>query len=253
MDIGTGAFLVGAGLVGGLVDSVAGGGGAITLPAMLAAGLPPLPAVATNKVVGTSSATIASLVFARGGHIDWRLLLRVGPLSLAGGVVGALVASRVDASVLRLMILLTVVGVAGWVVFRPDPGPGHHRPEHRARAIAIAAGLAAGIGLYDGVLGPGTGIFLFAGLTGLLGYDFVTAAGTGRVLNLASNAGALVVFISLGQVRWLPALVMAAGVVVGARAGSGLAVRGGARIIRPMLGVAAVLLSLRLVAQLLGH
>jgi uncharacterized membrane protein YfcA len=248
----TAAFLALAGFLAGLVDSVVGGGGVISLPALLLAGVPVQVSLGTNKVAGTCASVTASTVFARAGRMD-RAVLRLAlvPVALAAAV-GAYAATRVDPGALRVLILLAVIAAAAWAGLRPvrDEG-GSTRPSTRLRAIGVV--VLTAIGFYDGILGPGTGLFLFAVLVALERLAFVEAAGTGRALNLASNVGALLVFAMLGRVNLVFGLTMGAGVVLGARTGAGQAISRGAAFVRPMLVLAAALIVLRLGWQLAGH
>ncbi|HEV3231306.1 MAG TPA: TSUP family transporter [Candidatus Dormibacteraeota bacterium] len=245
-------FLAGAGFCGGLVDSVVGGGGVITLPALLLAGVPVPLSLGTNKLAGTAASSTATAVFARAARVDPRFQLRVAPAVLLAGAVGALAASRIDAAALRLLIVAAVLAAAVWAALRPPPADGPRRPHGRLAFAAGAAGCVL-VGFYDGLLGPGTGLFLFAVLTGPLGFTMLDGAGNGRALNLASNAGALAVFALLGRVNVLFGLAMAAGVVLGARTGATLTLSRGAAVVRPMLLVAGILLAGRLLLPAFGH
>ncbi|MFN2463679.1 MAG: TSUP family transporter [Candidatus Dormibacteria bacterium] len=251
MHIDTALFLAGAGFAGGLVDSVVGGGGVITLPALLLAGVPVQLSLGTNKVAGTCGSLTASTVFARAGRVD-RAILRVvaGPVVL-GAALGAFTASHLQASALRVLVIIAVLAAAGWAALRPvhDEAP-RQRPATWKRLLAAV--LLVAIGFYDGILGPGTGLFSFAVLVALDHLVFVEAAGTGRALNLASNVGALVVFTLLGRVDFAIGLVMGVGVIIGARTGAGLTIRRGASFVRPMLVLAALLIVARLVLQATG-
>jgi uncharacterized membrane protein YfcA len=224
----------------------------ITLPALLLAGVPVQLSLGTNKVAGTCASLTATTIFARAGRMD-RAVLRVAlvPVVAAAGI-GAFVATRIDAGALRLLILLAVLAAAGWVAARPVRDEAGKRRTSTAARVAAPLLLVA-IGFYDGILGPGTGLFLFAVLVAMEGLAFVDAAGTGRALNLASNLGALVVFAALGKVDLGMGLTMGAGVVIGARTGAGLAIKRGASFVRPMLLLAAVLIALRLGLQMTGH
>lgn len=252
MHLETALFLAAAGFFGGLVDSVVGGGGVITLPALLLAGVPVHLSLGTNKLAATCGSLTATTVFARARRVD-RTVLRLAlvPVALAAAA-GAFTASHIQAGALRVLILGAVLAAAAWAGLRPVRDQGHeHRPSGSVRVLATV--LLVAIGFYDGILGPGTGLFLFAVLVAMEGLAFVEAAGTGRALNLASNVGGLVVFALLGQVNVLMGLTMGVGVVVGARIGATLAIRRGASFVRPMLLLAAALIALRLGLQLSGH
>jgi uncharacterized membrane protein YfcA len=248
----TAIFLAVAGFFGGLVDSVVGGGGVITLPALLLAGVPPQLSLGTNKLAGTCASLTASTIFARAGRMERRVLrMAFVPVVLAAAV-GAYVASHLDAGALRVLILVAVVAAAAWAGLRPVRDEAHEL-QATTRMRAVGTVLLVGVGFYDGILGPGTGLFMFAVLVALERLAFVDAAGTGRALNFASNIGALVVFAVLGKVDPLLGLTMGAGVIIGARTGATLAIRRGASFVRPMLLLAAVLIVARLALQLTGR
>lgn len=252
MHVETAFFLAAAGFFGGLVDSVVGGGGVITLPALLLAGVPVQLSLGTNKLAGTCASLTATTIFARARRLDTRVLRRAVLPVLAASGVGAFVATRLDASSLKVLILAAVLAAAAWAALRPVRDEAHAVPSS-SRMRWIATALLVAVGFYDGVLGPGTGLFLFAVLVALERLAFVEAAGTGRALNLASNAGALVVFAVAGKVNPLIGLTMGAGVVLGARTGATLAISRGASFVRPMLLLAAALIALRLALQLSGR
>jgi uncharacterized membrane protein YfcA len=248
----TAAFLAVAGFFAGLVDSVVGGGGVISLPALLLAGVQPQFALGTNKLAGSCASLTASTVFARAGRMDGRVLrVALVPVAVASAL-GAFAATHLQPGALRVLILLAVLAAAAWAGLRPvrdDPGAG--RPTGAVRVLGTV--LLVVVGFYDGILGPGTGLFLFAVLVALEGLAFIDAAGTGRALNLASNLGALLVFGVLGKVDVLLGVTMGVGVIAGARTGATLAIRRGAAFVRPMLLLAAALIALRLALQLTGR
>ncbi|MFN2465246.1 MAG: TSUP family transporter [Candidatus Dormibacteria bacterium] len=247
----TAVFLALAGFFAGLVDSVVGGGGVISLPALLLAGVPPQMSLGTNKLAGTCASLTASAVFARARRMDGRVLrVALLPVALASGA-GAFLAAHLEPGAIRVLILLAVLAAAAWAGLRPvRDDAGRPRPTGPVRLVGTC--LLVAIGFYDGILGPGTGLFLFAVLVALEGIAFVEAAGTGRALNLASNVAALLVFALLHKVDVLVGVTMGVGVIVGARTGATMAISRGAAFVRPMLLLAAALIALRLGLQLLG-
>lgn len=224
----------------------------ITLPALLIAGVPVQLSLGTNKVAGTCGSLTATTVFARAGRVDRSLLKFVLIPVVAAAGAGAFTASGLQPGALRVLVVVAVLAAAAWAALRPVR---EEAPRDRPRSAVrwLAGVLLVLIGFYDGILGPGTGLFFFAVLVALDHLAFVAAAGTGRALNLASNVGALVVFAAMGRVDFLMGLVMGAGVVLGARTGAGLTIRRGARFVRPMLVLAAVLIGARLLLQLSGR
>jgi uncharacterized protein len=231
------ALLLGAAFAAGFLDALAGGGGLITLPALLAAGLPPVNAIATNKLqavfgVATSSATVL-----RRRAITFGRIRTAAMFSFMGAAVGAWLIQRVDTAVLNVIIPVTLGGIALYFLFVRDAGGASTAPRitpptyHRTAVPAI--------GFYDGAIGPGTGsLFATSGVT-LLGLDLVTATASAKPLNFASNLAALIVFIEGGAVVWQAGLVMILGQALGSYLGTHTMLRGGSRLIRPMIVVAA--------------
>jgi uncharacterized membrane protein YfcA len=247
---GTLALLAGAGFVASFIDSQVGGGGVITLPALLAVGLPPAAASATNKVGGTSSALFASANYLRSGLVPLRKVLLFAPLALLGGALGVWTFLHSDPSWLFPTILVVMGAMTAYVLLRPAFGT-----EDRLKAgwlPLLAMALAAfDIGTYDGLLGPGTGSFLLFALVTLLGYGFRRAAALGRVLNLASNVSALAYWAFAGRVVWAVGIPMAAAMAAGGWVGSHVTLRHGDRWLKPLFLAITVALMVRIVGKLL--
>ena len=236
-----------AALLAGFIDSIAGGGGMVTLPAMLIAGIPPLQALGTNKLQSLFGSVSASWSYARHGHVDLRAQLPMALTAAAGAVAGALAATVVPGSWLRAGLPFLLVAIALYFALKPDIGAveRHHRISPRVFGLTFVPA----IGFYDGVFGPGTGSFLMLGFVGLAGFGILKATAHTKFLNFGSNVGALVVFLAAGAVIWKVGLVMGAGQWIGARLGAHFAMRQGARVIRPLLVVVSIALALRLLAD----
>ena len=238
------ALLALAALAAGLVDAVAGGGGLVTLPALLAAGLPPSLALGTNKgqsVFGTGAALGR---FAHAGLVDGRTAGVTFPSGLAGSLAGAGLVLLVPPAVLRPLVLALLVVVAVVLTLRPAaPAP---RAAAGRRSVPLAAAIAAVIGAYDGFFGPGAGTFLIFAFVVFLGARMQEASADAKVVNFASNLAALALFASRGLVAWGVALPMAAGQLAGGTLGAHIAVRGGDRVVRlaVLLVVAALVVKL---------
>lgn len=239
-------LLFAAGLLAGFVDAIAGGGGMITIPAMLLAGIPPLQVLGTNKLQSLFGSGSASLAYARHGHVDLRQQLPMALVAAVGAALGALLATVVPGDVLKAALPFLLVGIAIYFGLKPDAGEvDRHR---RMGTTAFTLGFVPVIGFYDGVFGPGTGSFLMLGFISLAGYGLLKATAHTKFLNFGSNLGAFAVFVAFGAILWKVGLVMGAGQFLGAQLGSRFAMKQGARIIKPLL----VVVSLALAAKLLS-
>lgn len=234
------ALLCLAAYVAGTVDAIAGGGGLITVPALLAAGLPPHMALGTNKGQSVWGSAAAVVGYARAGLLDARSARRSFPLAFVGGMAGALLVLRIQPGVLRPVVLVLLLVAAALVLSIRVPEAAEERP--RSRSALVLGAIALIVGFYDGFFGPGTGTFLIAGYVVLLGVSLAHASADAKVVNGASNFAALTVFAIKGAVVWSVAAPMLVAQVAGGWTGAHLAVRGGNRFIR--LVVALVSLAL---------
>ena len=224
------SLLVLASFLAGTVDAIGGGGGLITLPALLAAGLPPVLALGTNKGQSVFGSGAALLRYARAGLVDGRVARITFPAGFVGSLGGASLALLAPPAALRPVVLGLLVVVAVVLALRPAaPAP---RPAGAHRSLFVAAAIALVIGTYDGFFGPGTGTFLIFGFVLLFGAGMREASADAKVVNFASNLAAVALFGSQGLVAWQVALPMAAGQFAGGLAGAHLAVRGSDRLVR---------------------
>lgn len=237
MDPAVIALLVIAALFAGTVDAIAGGGGLITFPALLAAGLPIHLAYGTNKGGSMWGSGGAMVAFWRAGRVDRKQARFTFPLGLVGSAAGALLALALDESVLRPLAIVMLVGAAVLLVIKKPAREDDETvdPARARRYRILAAILALAIAGYDGFFGPGTGTFLFVGFVALCGKSTLHAAADAKVVNFASNLGAVIVFASRGAVAWEVALPMAVGQLCGGILGARLALRGGTRLVRIMV------------------
>jgi uncharacterized membrane protein YfcA len=225
------ALLSLAALCAGTVDAIAGGGGLIAMPALLAAGLPERLALGTNKGQSVWGTLVASIGYARAGFVDARRAIVGFLLALAGAAGGSGLVLLLRPEVLRPIVLALLVSVAALLALRPRTFERAAPPPGRARVIAAIGAL--GIGFYDGFFGPGAGTFLILLNAGGLGDRMAHASGNAKVVNLGSNVAALCMFAWSGTVLWRIALPMAAAQMVGGFLGARIAVRpGGDRVVR---------------------
>ena len=236
--------LGGAGLLAGFVDAIAGGGGLIALPALLAAGIPPIAALGTNKVQGVVGTAIATATYWRGGFISFKALSVAIVATYLAAICGAYVVKQIDISLLKVVVPLALAAVAIYFLVAPKLTD-DDRHSRLSWSIFLPV-MGAVVGFYDGLLGPGTGSFLTMGFVALFGLGVTRAAGNTKLLNLASNLGGLTLFIPSGDVVWSVAAVMAVGQVVGGYLGARTGIRFGAKLIRPLVVVVSLVLAARL-------
>jgi uncharacterized membrane protein YfcA len=232
----------------GTVDAIAGGGGLITLPALLAAGLPPHLALGTNKGQSVWGSGAALVAFWRAKRVDVTQARFAFPLGFIGAAVGVKLVLAVDRDVLRPIVIALLIGASVLLVFKkPARDEDDVAPERRQRYLTIAAALALAIGFYDGFFGPGTGTFLIVGFVALCGKSLTRATADAKVVNFASNLASITTFGLAGMIEWRVALPMAVGQLAGGIVGARLAIKGGAKLIRVMV----LLVSGALVGKLL--
>lgn len=240
-------MLAAAGFFAGFVDSIAGGGGLITVPAMLIAGIPPLQTLGTNKVQSVFGAASATIAYARNGHVHLRTQLPMALMAIFGGSLGAALATIVPGDVLRAIMPVLLVAIALYFALKPNLNDvDKHR---RMRPFVFGLTLVPAIGFYDGVFGPGTGSFFMLSFVSLAGFGMLKATAHTKLLNFGSNIGALVVFVSFGAILWKIGLMMGVCQFLGAQLGSRLAMRTGARLIKPLLVVVCVAFTIKLLAD----
>ena len=247
IDLTTLAILVLVAFIAGFIDAIAGGGGLLTIPALLTAGLPPHLALGTNKLSSTFGAAAASYTFYRRKLFDpsqWRNAL-IG--TAVGALLGAAMAQWLPSEWLNQLLPAVVFGCGLYLLFAKPP----------AAPLLAEASIAKGrqwpqslsLGFYDGVAGPGTGAFWTVSSLLLYPLDLVKASGVARSMNFISNICALTVFVISGQVAWLLGICMGLALMVGAFLGARSAIKGGSKFIRPVFILVVLALTVRLAWQ----
>ena len=235
----------------GFVDAMAGGGGMIILPVLLATGFPPHLALGTSKLQASFGAVTAAYHYRKGGFVQFRKLW-LGVLATAiGAVIGTFTVGRIDGQALKFLIPLLLAGILIFMVIRPrfglDPGPARIK----APVFWVVAGLL--LGFYDGFFGPGTGSFWAMGLVAFAGMELAGATAHTKVVNATSNLVSLVVFLLAGTVAILPGLIMGAAQIIGAWQGSRMVMKRGASFVRIVLLSATALMTGWLVIRYIVH
>lgn len=242
-------LLLAAGLLAGWIDAVVGGGGLIQLPVLLMVpGITPVQALATNKLGSIAGTTASALTYLSRVRPDKSATIPASVTALLGAILGARVATLLPTSVFEPVILTALIAVAVFTLLKPQLGLaaqlrfGEHSKRHHA--ISWLIGLL--IGFYDGLLGPGTGSFLVIAFVSIIGFDFLHASAMAKVVNWATNLGALLYFVPSGHVIWALGAAVAAGNVIGGFIGARTAIRFGSGFVRVvfLIVVSALILTL---------
>ncbi|WP_366248789.1 TSUP family transporter [Terribacillus aidingensis] len=241
LELDTILLIILFGFLAAFIDSVVGGGGLITIPALLFAGLNPAAAVATNKLAGTLGSFTSTLMFYRSGNLDLKSVMKFFPLSFIGSMLGAWTVHVIDPALFKPLMLIMLIAVAIYTIIKKDWGSVSTYKRLTPKRLLIFAAVLTFIGFYDGFLGPGTGSFLmFAFL--FIGLDFLRAAGSAKLLNFGSNVSALILFMILGQVHYAIGLIMGISGIFGSIAGSRFAIRRGSGYVRILFIVVTTVL-----------
>jgi uncharacterized membrane protein YfcA len=226
-------FLLAAGFVASFIDSVVGGGGLISVPALLLTGLPPAMVLGTNKLGSTFSTMTSTFSFLASGKIKGKLAFALFPLAFIGAVLGTYTLSLLSSDFLKPLVVCMLVLLLIYTLIKKNWGTAA-KPRPASWKTYTVAGIAAlVIGFYDGFFGPGTGSFLLFMFL-LLGFDFVGASANAKVLNVASNLASLLCFLLLKSVHIGYGLTMGAAMIIGALVGSRMAIRHGNRYVKPL-------------------
>lgn len=240
-------LLVLAGLTAGWVDAVVGGGGLVQLPALLLVpGITPVQALATNKLGSIMGTSVSAITYYRRVQPDLRTAAPMALAAFGAASGGAALASRIPDELFTVIILVACVAVAAWTVARPTVGRTTELRWEGRRHVGAALVLGVGIGAYDGLLGPGTGSFLVISLVGVLGYAFLPASATAKIVNFGTNAGALAFFVPHGAVIVQLGLVLGLANLTGGYIGARMAVARGSAFVRAIFVVVVSALVVKL-------
>lgn len=244
MDIATVALLFAVAVVAGCVDTIAGGGGLITLPALLMTGMPPATALATSKLQATGGSVTATLFFLKKQAIQLATHRWAVATTFLGATLGGWLVLNLDASFLARLIPFLLMALGTY--FALSPQVGQVDQQQRMESTPFALTVAPLIGFYDGFFGPGTGMFMALAFVGLRGYNLTKATAHTKLLNATSNVAALLYFVVFGHIDWLAGLAMFVGQFLGALLGGRLVLKHGTWLIRPMITVVCFALATRL-------
>lgn len=244
LDISIVIILVVFGFLGAFINAIVGGGGLITLPALLFLGLPPATAIATNKLASTFGNLTSMLTFLRAGKVDFKLLKPIVPLVFLGSMVGAVTVNYISSDLLKPLIFIMLVVVLIYTIVNKEWGSVEKWLEMTKKRKVLLIGVLIAIGFYDGFLGPGTGSFIIFAFI-LMGFDFIQAAGNAKLLNFTSNIAALITFLFLDAVNYSYGIIMGISMIIGAFAGTKFALVRGTTYVRIIFIVVTSLLILK--------
>lgn len=232
------------GLIASFIDSVVGGGGLISLPALLAVGMDPATALGTNKLASSFGSFTSTMKFIRAKKVDFDIVGKLFPLSFVGSIFGAITATYLPPEYLKPLAIIILALVTIYSIVKKDWGDiNRYKKLSLKKAILFIVGVTV-IGYYDGFLGGGTGsFFLFAFL--MIGLDYLHAAGNAKFLNFASNIGALLLFMVLGHVNYIYGLSMAVSMVIGSYLGVTFAIKKGVSYVKILFIIVTITLILK--------
>lgn len=239
-------FICIAGFLGALVDAIVGGGGLITTPALLAAGLPVHLALGTNKFASSMGTFSSAYHYFKSGNVNFKVLKYLLPFSLIGSSIGVMTVLAIDPEFLRVLIIFLVVIIGLYTLLKKDLGIHNKFKGITKGKIVLGVLIALVLGFYDGFFGPGTGSFIIFALISIFGFDFKKASANSKLMNLTSNATALFLFLINGQIWFYVAIPMAISMILGAKVGAELAIKKGASFIKPVF----ILVSFSLVIKM---
>lgn len=232
------------GFIGAFINSIVGGGGLITLPALLFVGLPPATAIATNKLAASMGNFTSMMTFLRAGKIDVKLLGPIVPFVFVGSMLGAYAVHQVSPTILQPLVLLLLVAVLIYTLIKKDLGKVGTEGKVTGKKKWISLFLLITLGFYDGFFGPGTGSFMIFILL-FMGFNFIEASGSSKLLNFTSNIAALTMFLLLGAVNYTYGLIMGFAMILGAYTGSKIALSKGTGFVRILFIVVTIVLILK--------
>lgn len=239
------AILFSVALVAGFIDAIAGGGGLITIPALLMTGMSPALALGTNKLQACGGSFSASLYFIRKRAVKlsevWLLIV----LTFIGSAIGTLLIQQVDSSIIRKVLPFLMLAIGLYFLFTPKLG--EEDRQQRFSFVGFAFTAAALIGFYDGFFGPGTGSLFSLAFVTLLGFNLAKATAHAKVLNFTSNIASLMLFLIGGQVLCSVGLAMMAGQIIGGNLGAKMVLTKGKSLIRPMVVIMSFIMTAKMV------
>ncbi len=247
MSITTIIILCIVGFAAAFLDSIAGGGGILTVPALMAAGLPPHLTLGTNKFSATNASFTSTLTFLKSKKIHLPLIKYILPFSFLGAALGVNTVLKINEKYLQIIILVLLVFVALNTLFNKDVGTENNFQGLTRKTIVLGCIVGFSVGFYDGFFGPGTGSILLYAFIRIFKFDFTIGTANARILNFTSNVTSLILFAYYGRIVYAVGIPMALSMIFGAYLGTKTAIKHGGKIIKPIF----VTMSLGIVVKLL--
>ncbi len=235
----------------GFVDAIGGGGGLISLPAYLFAGLPPIQAVATNKLSSSIGTFASTIRYIKNGYVNIKLAVFGVVASLIGAQIGARIALIIDTQIFKTVMIIVLPIIALYVFFKKDFEENTAVDISLRKQIIIITIASFIIGMYDGFYGPGTGTFLLLAYTVFAHMDMLSASGNMKLANLASNLSSVSVFLFSGNTKVLLGLVAAVFCMAGHYTGAGFAIKKGAKGIKFIILIVMVFLMIKIIGEMI--
>ena len=238
------AILFSVAVVAGFINTVAGGGGLVSIPALMWAGLPPTVVLGTNKLQACGGSFSASYYFVRKGVVKLSEMKLAIACAFSGSILGTIAVQQVDTAILKSIIPFLILGIGAYFLFSKKITAEDNKQLLQPMLFSFTIALA--LGFYDGFFGPGVGSFLTLAFVSLAGHDLIKATAHAKVLNFSSNIAALISFALAGKVLWLLGACMLLGQAVGATLGSKLVINKGVKFIRPLMVTMSIAMSAKL-------
>ncbi|PBF00216.1 hypothetical protein BGU36_13855 [Clostridioides difficile] len=244
-------FLCIGGFLAAFVDSIAGGGGLISMPVLMAIGVPVHLAIGTNKFAASAGCISSAYRYAKSGKINNNLLKKLVPFTIAGSILGVRCVLSISEDILNVLVVVMILIVAIYTFVSKNLGQEDNFESINKKNLRLGMLMALIMGFYDGFFGPGTGTFLTFGFIKIYGYYFLHASANTKILNLTSNITSLLLFMINGQVDYKIAIVFALVMIMGAYVGAKVAIKKGSKMIKPIFLVMALFMVVKLVYQTL--
>lgn len=252
LSLGTIIFLAAACFFAAAVDSIAGGGGLISMPSYMLCGIPTHIVLGTNKFSSSVGTIVSSFRYAQSGNVNFKLLKFLIPFSFIGSSLGVYTVLKINQNIIQVVVLVLILFVGIYSLFSKKLGIDDNFKGLTRKNIFLGILLAFILGFYDGFFGPGTGSFLIFGFIKIYGFDYIKASGNSKILNLTSNIAALILFAVHGQIYFYLGIIAASAMILGANFGSLLALKKGSKLVKPIFLCMSLFVAVKMLYSLVA-